>query len=103
MLFHIQATHSYEMCLTNDPEKKKILRDALKSAEHKGVKIHNLVSSRPAHTLWMIVEAETFEAIDEMFEPIRAMTDAVINGYDVTCELITPQRLAQFRVQGAEP
>ena len=30
----------------------------------------------------MIVEAETFEAIDEMFEPIRAMTDAVkiING-----------------------
>ena len=59
--------------------RKKILRDALKSAEQKGVKIHNLVSSRPAHTLWMIVEAETFEAIDEMFEPIRAMTDAVIN------------------------
>ena len=27
----------------------------------------------------MIVEAETFEAIDEMFEPIRAMRDAVIN------------------------
>ena len=79
MLFHIQATHSYETCLANDPEKKKILRDALKSAEQKRVKIHNLVSSRPAHTLWMIVEAETFEAIDEMFEPIRAMTDAVIN------------------------
>ena len=38
-----------------------------------------MVSSRPAHTLWMIVEAETFEAIYEMFEPIRAMTDAVIN------------------------
>ena len=75
MLFHIQATHSYETCLANDPEKKKILRDALKSAEQKGVKIHNLVSSRPAHTLWMIA----FEAIDEMFEPIRAMTDAVIN------------------------
>ena len=68
MLFHIQATHTYETCLANDPEKKKILRDALKSAEQKGVKIHNLVSSRPAHTLWMIVEAETFEAIDEMFE-----------------------------------
>ena len=79
MLFHIQATHSYETCLANDSEKKKILRDALKSAEQKGVKIHNLVSSRPAHRLWMIVEAETFEAIDEMFEPIRAMTDAVIN------------------------
>ena len=56
-----------------------ILRDALKSVEQKGVKINNLVSSRPAHTLWMIVEAETFEAIDEMFEPIRAMTDTVIN------------------------
>ena len=27
----------------------------------------------------MIVEAETFEATDEMFEPIQAMTDAVIN------------------------
>ena len=79
MLFDIQATHSYETCLANDPEKKKILRDALKSAEQKGVKIHNLVSSRPTHTLWMIVEAETFEVIDEMFEPIRAMTDAVID------------------------
>ena len=79
MLFHIQATHSYKTCLTNDPEKKKILRDALKSAEQKGVRIHNLVSSRPAHILWMIVEAETFEAIDKMFESIRAMTDAVIN------------------------
>ena len=65
MLFHIQATHSYGTCLAKDPEKKKILRDALGSAEQKGVKIHNLVSSRPAHTLWMIVEAETFEAIDE--------------------------------------
>ncbi len=32
-----------------------------------------------ADTLWMIVEAESFEAIDEMFEPIRTMTDAVIN------------------------
>ena len=79
MLFHIQATHSYETCLANDSEKKKILRDALRSEEKKGVKIHNLVSSRPAHKLWMIVEAETFEAIDEMFEPIRAITDAVIN------------------------
>ena len=38
MLFHIQATHSNETCLANDPEKKKILRDALKSAEQKGVK-----------------------------------------------------------------
>ena len=79
MLFHIQATHSYETCLANDTEKKKILRDTSKSAEQKGVKIHNLVSSKPAHTLWMIDEAETFEAIDEMFEPLRAMTDAVIN------------------------
>ena len=101
MLFHIQATHADETCLANDPEKKKILRDTLKSAEQKGVKIHNLVSSRPAHTLWMIVEAETFEAIDEMFEPIRAMTDAVTNaGYGITSELTTPQRLTRFRVQG---
>ena len=51
MLFHIQATHSYETCLANDPEKKKNLRDALKSAEQKGVKIHNLVSKAGSYTL----------------------------------------------------
>ena len=51
MLFHIQANHSYEKCLANNPEKKKILRDALKSAEQKGVKIHNLVSSAGSYTL----------------------------------------------------
>ena len=63
MLFHIQATHSFETCLANDPEKKKILRDALNSAEQKGVKIHNLVSRMPAHALWMIVEAETLKPL----------------------------------------
>ena len=36
-------------------------------------------NNRYGRSNWMIVEAETFEAIDEMFEPIRAMSDAVIN------------------------
>ena len=51
----------------------------LRVLSRKDLRFIYLVSSRPAHTLWMIVEAETFEAIDEMFEPIRAMTYAVIN------------------------
>ena len=77
-MFHIQATHSYQTCLANDPEKKKIMRGAFLNAKEKGIKIHSLVASRPSHTIWMIAESETFEAIDEMFDPIRTLTDAVI-------------------------
>ena len=77
-MFHIRATHSYQTCLANDPEKKKIMRGAFLNAEEKGIKIHSLVANRPSHTIWMIAESETFEAIDEMFDPIRTLTDTVI-------------------------
>ena len=78
MLFHIQATHSYQTCEANDPEKKKIMRGAFLNAEKQGIKIHSLVTNRPSHTIYMIAESETFEAIDKMFDPILTMTDAVI-------------------------
>ena len=78
MMFHIQATHSYQTCLANDPEKKKLMKGAFLNAEEKGIKIHSLVTNRPSHTIWMIAESETLEAIDEMFDPILTMTDAII-------------------------
>ena len=70
MLFHIQATHSYQTCGANDPEKKKIMRGAFLNAEKQGIKIHSLVTNRPSHTIYMIAESETFEAIDKMLDPI---------------------------------
>ena len=78
MMFHIQATHSYQTCGANDPDKKKLMRSTFLNAEEKGIKIHSLVTNRPSHTIYMIAESETFEDLDKMFDPILTMTDAVI-------------------------
>ena len=78
MMFHIQATHSYQICGANDPDKKKLMRSTFLNAEEKGIKIHSLVTNRPSHTIYMIAESETFEAIDKMFDPILTMTDAIV-------------------------
>ena len=64
----IQATPMLELKSGhNDPDisKEAILRDA-NIAEQKGVKIQFGIKGL---IIFMIVEAETFEAIDEMFEP----------------------------------
>ena len=37
-----------------------------------------MTGQRPSHTIYMIAESETFEAIDKMFDPILTMTDAII-------------------------
>ena len=79
MMFHIQATHSYQTCGANDPDKKKLMRSTFLNAEEKGIKIHSLVTDRPSHTIDMIAESEAFEALDKMFDPILTMTDAIIN------------------------
>ena len=54
------------------------MRNTFLSAEEKGIKIHSLLVNRPSHTIYMIAESETFEAIDKMFEPILTMTNAII-------------------------
>ena len=58
MLFHIQATHSYETRLAKDPEKKKILRDALKSAEQKCLNLYEQLQTQSLTRLWRYLRVD---------------------------------------------
>ncbi len=51
MFFYITGYHSYDTCYTHDTEKH-------------GVKIHFNLVNRLSHTTNLLVEANTFEALD---------------------------------------
>ena len=70
MYFHIIGNHSYDTCHTHDRDKQSLQKIAFSDAEKNGVKIHFNLVNRLSHTTFMLVEAEIFEAVDAMFDPI---------------------------------
>ena len=70
MFFHITGSHSYDTCYTHDSEKQDVQKAAFGDAEKHGVKIHFNCVNRLSHTTFMLVEADTFEAVDAFFDPI---------------------------------
>ena len=70
MLFHITANHSYDTCHTHDGEKQEIQRDVFSNAENNGMKVHFHLVNRLEHATYLLVEADSFEAIDTVFDPI---------------------------------
>ena len=73
MLFMIQSSHDYSTCQTHDPEKGPLFKETLANLGNHGVKIHAQYSNRLEHTLFIVCEADTFEALDAAFDPILEM------------------------------
>ena len=73
MIVHVTWSHSYETCGAHDAETAKINRQAYDTASEKGVTVHSIYSNRPEHTMFMILEADTFEQIDAFFDPLLEM------------------------------
>ena len=73
MLFMIQSSHDYSTCQTHDPEKGPIFKETLANLGNHGVKVHAQYSNRLEHTLFIVCEADTFEALDAAFDPILEM------------------------------
>ena len=70
MLFHISATHSYDTCTAHNPDKRAVQTAAFATAAEHGVKIHFQVVNRLEHNIFLLVEADSMESIDAMFDPI---------------------------------
>ena len=70
MLFHISATHSYDTCTAHNPDKRAVQTAAFAAAAEHGVKIHFQVVNRLEHNIFLLVEADSMESIDAMFDPI---------------------------------
>jgi len=64
MTVHATWFYSYEACKTHDAEGQRLIKKAFTSASEKGVTVHSVYSNRPEHTMFMVLEADTFEQID---------------------------------------
>lgn len=72
MLFVVTHIHTPELCPSDDPEKLKKL-DVLEQESHaKKTKVKVLGSyiAPPEHTLFFILEADSYEAITDFFRPV---------------------------------
>ena len=72
MLFVVTHTHTPELCPTDDPEKVKNTVDVLAQDSHaKKTKVKVLGSyiAPPEHTLYFILEADSYEAVTDFFRP----------------------------------
>jgi len=85
MLFHITHVHTPESCPYHNPEKARAtFGKMLSSAEQLGVKLVGVWVDAPAHTMYIVVEADSAQKIEELLEPAfeigRAETRVVQDG-----------------------
>ena len=86
MLFHITHTHTPETCPYNEPERAKATFGAvINGAEEHGVTLVGAWVDAPAHTIYMTVETDSAQKIEEFLGPAfkigyaetRIVSDAV--------------------------
>ena len=73
MLFMIQSSHDYSTCQTHHPEKGPLFKETLANLGNHGVKVHAQYSNRLEHTLFIVCEADTFEAIHALIKVIAVI------------------------------
>jgi hypothetical protein len=70
MLFHITHVHTPETCVYHDPEKARAtFGKMLSSAEQLGVKLVGFWADAPAHTIYIVVETDSAQKIEEFLAP----------------------------------
>ncbi len=85
MLFHITHIHTPETCPYHNPEQARAtFGKVLSGAEELGVKLVGVWVDAPAHTIYMVVEADSSQKIEELLAPAfeigRAETRVVQDG-----------------------
>ncbi len=79
MLFHITHVHTPETCPAKDPEKvRETIGKMLSGAEQLGVKVVGAWVDGPAHTVFIVVEAESAEQLFDFFVPTANIARAEV-------------------------
>ena len=73
MLFMITSSHDYSTCQTHDQVKGPLFKETLANLGDHGVKVHKMYSNRLEHTLFIVYEADSFEQLDNAFDPVLEM------------------------------
>ena len=77
MLFHITHVHTPETCPYHDPEKARAtFGKVLGSAEQLGVTVVGAWVDAPAHTVYIVVESDSSQKIEELLAPAFEMGHA---------------------------
>ena len=85
MLFHITHVHTPETCPYHNPEKaRETFGKVMSNAEKLGVKLVGAWVDAPAHTIYLVVETDSVQKIEELLAPAfeighaetRAVSDA---------------------------
>lgn len=86
MLFLATHVHTEDNCLAHDPEQMRAtFGQVIAGAEELGVTLVGAYSDAPAHTVYILFEADTAEQIEQFFDPalevghidVRPVTDAM--------------------------
>ena len=71
MLFHITHVHTPETCPYQNPEKTRdTFGKMMSSVEQLGVKLVGAWVDAPAHTVYIVVETDSVEKIEELLAPV---------------------------------
>ena len=73
MTVHATQVHAYETCKSRDSEGHSIFKQAFANALEKVVSLHPLYVNRPKQIIFVTFEADTFEQIDNLFNPLLKM------------------------------
>ncbi len=73
MLFMITMSHDYSTCQTHDPKRGPLWKNTLANLENHGITVHANYVNRLENTGFVLIEANSFEQIDEAFDPILEM------------------------------
>ncbi len=79
MNFVVTHTHTPEQCPSGNPEMLKVLREvcpSTKFAEECSVKVLSSWIAVPEHTMYFIVETDSYKSVVKYFEPIMRIGTA---------------------------
>lgn len=88
MLFHIKHTHNWETCPYHDPERAKAtFGKAMAGIMESDVELVGAYVDGPAHTTFLILDADSASQIEEALAPVIdlgwAETRPVVNFADI--------------------
>ncbi len=79
MNFIVTHSHTPEQCPSGNPEVMKVLREVSPTtefAEKCGVKVLSSWVAVPEHTMYFILEADSYDAVVKYFQPIMRIGTA---------------------------
>ena len=70
MLFHLELTHSPEVCFKHNEVTRDKFFSALGKSAHFGVEVKFIVGNSMEHSIFMLIEADTAEGVHQWLDPI---------------------------------